>query len=47
MGMYDEADADYRGVTDLLERPPESINWNLLVSEDADRAWRDLDAWVT
>ncbi|WP_460816053.1 hypothetical protein [Nocardioides korecus] len=45
--MYDEADADYRGVTDLLERPPESINWNLLVSEDADRAWRDLDAWVT
>lgn len=47
MGMYDEADADYRGVTDLLERPPESINWNLLVSEDADREWRDLDAWVT
>ena len=47
MGMYDEADADYRGVTDLLERPPESINWNLLDSEDADREWRDLDAWVT
>lgn len=47
MGMYDEADADYRGVTDLLERPPESINWNLLVSEDADREWRDLDAWAT
>ena len=47
MGMHDEADADYRGVTDLLERPPESINWNLLVSEDADREWRDLDAWVT
>lgn len=46
MGIYDEADADYRGVTDLLERPPESINWNLLVSEDADREWRDLDAWV-
>ena len=29
MGMYDEPD-DYRGVTDLLERPPEPINWNLL-----------------
>jgi hypothetical protein len=47
MGMYDEPNDDYRDVTDLLERPPESINWNLLVSEDADRAWRDLDAWVT
>ncbi|WP_232211497.1 hypothetical protein [Nocardioides sp. CF8] len=45
--MYDEADADYLGVTDLLERPPESINWNLLGSEDADREWHDLDAWVT
>ena len=47
MGLYDEADADYLGVNDLLERPPESINWNLLVSEDADREWRDLDAWAT
>ena len=47
MGMYDEPDYDYRGVTDLLERPPESLNWNLLGSEDADREWRDLDAWVT
>ena len=47
MGMYDEADDDYLGVTDLLERPPESINWNLLGSEDADREWHDLDAWVT
>lgn len=47
MGMYDEADDDYRGVTDLLVRPPESINWNLLGSEDADREWHDLDAWVT
>lgn len=47
MGMYDEPDGDYRGVTDLLERPPESINWNLLGSEDADREWHDLDAWVT
>jgi hypothetical protein len=47
MGMYDEPDDDYRCVTDLLERPPESINWNLLGSEDADREWRDLDAWVT
>ncbi|WP_230084671.1 hypothetical protein [Nocardioides marmotae] len=42
--MHDEPD---RGVTDLLERPPESINWNLLASEDADREWHDLDAWVT
>lgn len=47
MGMNEEADDDYLGVTDLLERPPESINWNLLGSEDADREWRDLDAWVT
>lgn len=46
MGMYDEPD-DYRGVTDLLERPPESLNWNLLGSDDADREWHDLDAWVT
>jgi hypothetical protein len=46
MGTYDEPD-DYRGVTDLLERPPESINWNLLGSEEADREWHDLDAWVT
>jgi len=47
MGMYDEPDDDYRGVTDLLERPSESLNWNLLGSEDADREWHDLDAWVT
>jgi hypothetical protein len=47
MGTYDVADDDYRGVTDLLEHPPESINWNLLGSEDADREWHDLDAWVT
>ena len=46
MDTNDEPD-DYRGVTDLLERPPESINWNLLGSEDADREWHDLDAWVT
>ena len=46
MGMYEPGD-DYRGVTDLLERPPDSINWNLLGSEDADREWHDLDAWVT
>lgn len=46
MGTYDEPD-DYRRVTDLLECPPESINWNLLGSEDADREWHDLDAWVT
>jgi hypothetical protein len=46
MGTNDEPD-DYLGVTDLLERPPESINWNLLGSEDADREWHELDAWVT
>ncbi|MBM9461788.1 hypothetical protein JK386_17995 [Nocardioides sp. zg-536] len=46
MGTYEEPN-DYRGVADLLERPPESINWNLLGSEDADREWHDLDAWVT
>ena len=47
MGTYDEPDDDYRGVTDLLERPPEPINWNLLDAEDAELEWHDLDAWVT
>jgi len=47
MGMYDGPDDDSRGVTDLLERPPESLNWNLLGADDADREWHDLDAWVT
>jgi len=44
---YDEPDAAYRSVTDLLERPPAPINWNLLDANDAEIEWHDLDAWVT
>jgi hypothetical protein len=47
MATYDDPEDDYCGVIDLLERPPESINWNVLGSEDANREWHDLDAWVT
>ena len=36
----------YRSVTDLLERPPVPINWNLLDAEEAEIEWRDLDHWV-
>ncbi|MEP6893787.1 MAG: hypothetical protein ABI927_08420 [Gaiellaceae bacterium] len=47
MDTYDEPDADYRSVTELFERPPAPINWNLLGANDADLEWHDLDAWVT
>jgi hypothetical protein len=33
-------------VTDLLERPPVPINWNLLDAEQAEIEWHDLDQWV-
>ena len=36
----------YRSVTDLLERPPVPINWNLLDAEQAEIEWQDLDQWV-
>jgi hypothetical protein len=36
----------YRNVTDLLERPPVPINWNLLDAEQAEIEWNDLDRWV-
>ena len=36
----------YRSVTDLLERPPVPINWNLLDAEQAEIEWHDLDLWV-
>ena len=41
----DDGDA-YRSVTDLLERPPAPINWNLLDADQAEIEWRDLDHWV-
>jgi hypothetical protein len=41
----DDNDA-YRNVTDLLERPPVPINWNLLDAEEAEIEWQDLDHWV-
>ena len=34
----DDVDA-WRSVTDLLERPPAPINWNLLDAEQAEIAW--------
>lgn len=37
----------YRSVTELLERPPVPINWNLLDAEQAEIEWHDLDEWVT
>lgn len=33
--------------TQRYERPPRPIDWNDLGPEDADLAWRDLDAWVS
>jgi hypothetical protein len=36
----------WRSVTDLLERPPAPINWNLLDAEQAEIEWHDLDHWV-
>lgn len=47
MDSYDELEDAYRGVTDLFERPPAPINWNLLDANEADIEWHDLDAWVT
>jgi hypothetical protein len=45
--LDDPADRDaYRSVTDLLERPPVPINWNLLDAEQAEIEWHDLDQWV-
>jgi hypothetical protein len=41
----DEVD-NYRGLTDLLERPPVPINWNLLDGDQAEIEWHDLDQWV-
>lgn len=37
---------EYGGVTDLLERPPVPINWNVLDAEQAEIEWHDLDLWV-
>ena len=38
----DEGDG-YRSVTDLLERPPAPINWNLLDAEQAEIENRNRD----
>ncbi|WP_053208274.1 hypothetical protein [Jiangella muralis] len=29
-----------------LPEPPHSINWNTLTADEAEIAWRELDAWV-
>lgn len=41
----DDVDS-YRSLTDLLERPPVPINWNLLDADQAEIEWHDLDQWV-
>lgn len=47
MDTYDDPSDAYRGMTDILERPPAPINWNLLDANDAEIEWHDLDAWVS
>lgn len=45
--LDDPSDGEgYRSVSDLLERSPVPINWNLLDAEQAEIEWHDLDQWV-
>lgn len=46
MNAYQD-EPDERNITDIFERPPVPINWNLLDAEQAEIEWHDLDRWVT
>src|SRR3982751_6237844 len=45
MSQYPDEPDGYRSVTDLLERPPVPINWNLLDAEHAEIARHDELVW--
>jgi hypothetical protein len=45
-GVEPSTDEGYRSVAEMLDRPPEAINWNLLTADEAVIEWRDLDSWV-
>lgn len=47
MDEYDAPDDQYAGVRQLVDRPPEAVDWTSLDAETAAREWRDLDLWVT